>query len=47
VCPCLNQQGWLIRLDEDELVINAEKLKESFFKPAEEKQLVDKPQERG
>ncbi|QKJ29534.1 DUF2027 domain-containing protein [Mucilaginibacter mali] len=41
--PLMNQQGWLIRLDEDEVVIDAEKLKESFFKPAEEKQLVDKP----
>jgi hypothetical protein len=41
--PILNEQGWLIRLDEDELVIDAEKLKESFFKPTEEKQLVDKP----
>ncbi|GAB3903739.1 Smr/MutS family protein [Mucilaginibacter boryungensis] len=41
--PLMNQQGWLIRLDEDDLVIDAEKLKESFFKPAEEKQLVDKP----
>jgi hypothetical protein len=41
--PLLNQQGWLIRLDEDELVIDAGKLKESFFKPAEEKQLIDKP----
>ncbi|MES2275838.1 MAG: DUF2027 domain-containing protein [Bacteroidota bacterium] len=41
--PLLNQQGWLIRLDEDDVVIDAEKLKESFFKPAEEKQLIDKP----
>jgi hypothetical protein len=41
--PLMNQQGWLIRLDEDEVVIDAEKLKESFFKPAEEKQLIDKP----
>lgn len=41
--PVLNQVGWLIRLDEDELVIDAEKLKESFFKPAQEKQQVDKP----
>ncbi|QJD98277.1 DUF2027 domain-containing protein [Mucilaginibacter robiniae] len=41
--PVLNQNGWLIRLDEDDLVIDAEKLKESFFKPAQEKQQVDKP----
>ncbi|MBS7563672.1 Smr/MutS family protein [Mucilaginibacter sp. Bleaf8] len=41
--PVVNQQGWLIRLDEPELVIDAEKLKESFFKPAEEKQQVDRP----
>jgi len=39
----INQQGWLIRLDEPELVLDAEKLKESFFKPAAEKQQVDKP----
>ena len=41
--PILNQQGWLIRLDQPELVIDAQKLKESFFKPAEEKQAVQKP----
>ena len=41
--PQLNQQGWLIQLDEPELVIDAEKLKESFFKPAEEKVVIDKP----
>ena len=41
--PFLNQQGWLIRLDEPEVVIDAQKLKESFFKPAEEKAAVDKP----
>jgi hypothetical protein len=43
VVPVLNQQGWVIRLDEPELAIDAEKLKESFFKPAEEKQRVDRP----
>lgn len=41
--PVLNQTGWLIRLDEPELVIDAEKLKESFFQSAEEKAFVDKP----
>jgi len=43
VVPGLNQQGWMIQLDEPELVIDAQKLKESFFKPAEEKQEVRKP----
>lgn len=42
--PLMTQQGWLIRLDEDEVIIDAEKLKESFFKPAEEKLVIDKPQ---
>ena len=42
--PIINQPGWMIQLDEPELVIDAEKLKESFFKPAEEKQVVAKPQ---
>nr|WP_067057694.1 Smr/MutS family protein [Mucilaginibacter sp. L294] len=36
--PYIKQQGWMIQLDEPELVIDAEKLKESFFKSAEEKQ---------
>ncbi|RKR81737.1 Smr domain-containing protein [Mucilaginibacter gracilis] len=43
VVPLIKQQAWLIRLDEAELVINAEKLKESFFKPAEEKHEIEKP----
>ena len=41
--PFLNQMGWLIQIDEPELVIDADKLKESFFKPAQEKQEVQKP----
>jgi hypothetical protein len=42
--PYIKQQGWMIQLDEPELIIDAEKLKESFFKPAEEKaQTVAKP----
>jgi hypothetical protein len=41
--PLLKQQAWLIRLDEAELVIDAGKLKESFFKPAEEKREIEKP----
>lgn len=43
IVPVLKQQGWLIQLDEPEFVIDAEKIKESFFKPAEEKQVVQKP----
>ncbi|MCR8557036.1 Smr/MutS family protein [Mucilaginibacter sp. BJC16-A38] len=43
IVPVLKQQGWLIRLDEPELVIDAEKLKESFFQSPEEKVVVDKP----
>ncbi|SDS44887.1 Smr domain-containing protein [Mucilaginibacter mallensis] len=41
--PLLNDLGWLIQLDEPELVIDAQKLKESFFKPAEEKVEFVKP----
>ncbi len=41
--PVINQQGWLIRLDEPEVKIDAQKLKESFFKTAEEKVVIDKP----
>jgi hypothetical protein len=41
--PLLNETGWLIQLDEPELVIDAQKLKESFHKPAEEKVEVEKP----
>lgn len=39
----LKEQAWLIRLDEPEMIIDAEKLKESFFKPAEEKREIEKP----
>ena len=42
--PILNEQGWLIQLDEPELVIDAQKLKESFFKPKDEKAELAKPQ---
>ncbi|WP_207425493.1 DUF2027 domain-containing protein [Pedobacter sp. SYSU D00535] len=42
--PMLKQQGWLLQLDEEEIKIDAEKLKESFFKPTEEKKEIDKPQ---
>lgn len=41
--PLLKQQGWLIQLDEAEVVIDAQKLKESFFKTTEEKAIVAKP----
>jgi hypothetical protein len=42
--PILNEQGWLIQLDEPELFIDAQKLKESFFKPKEEKAVLTKPE---
>ncbi|MES2109725.1 MAG: Smr/MutS family protein, partial [Bacteroidota bacterium] len=43
VIPVLNQNGWLFRLDEPEMVIDAQKLKESFFQSPEEKVVVEKP----
>jgi hypothetical protein len=42
--PVINQNGWLIQLDEAEVKIDPDKLKESFFKTAEEKQQVERPQ---
>jgi len=43
--PILNPQasGWLIQLDEPEPLIDAQKLKESFFRPIEEKIIIEKP----
>ncbi|HEY4194235.1 MAG TPA: DUF2027 domain-containing protein, partial [Mucilaginibacter sp.] len=41
--PILNEAGWLIQLDEPEIIIDAQKLKESFFKPKEEKAELAKP----
>lgn len=41
--PVLKTQGWLIQLDEPELVIDAQKLKESFFQSPDEKTVVEKP----
>jgi hypothetical protein len=41
--PLLDAQGWLLQLDEPELIIDAQKLKESFHKPAEEKKEIGKP----
>ncbi len=41
--PLLKQQGWLIRLDGPEIAIDAQKLKESFYKTTEEKARLDKP----
>lgn len=39
----INKYGWLIRLDEPALVIDAQKLKESFFSVKDEKPKVAKP----
>lgn len=39
----LNKEAWIFRIDEDDLVIDPEKLKESFFKPAPEKKVIEKP----
>jgi hypothetical protein len=41
--PLLNEAGWLIQLDEPEFTIDAQQLKESFFKSPEEKIVIDKP----
>jgi hypothetical protein len=41
--PILKQQGWLIQLDEPEVIIDAQKLKESFFNVTDEKDIVAKP----
>ncbi len=35
--PGINKKGWLVRLDEQAPIIDAQKLKESFFKSSEEK----------
>jgi hypothetical protein len=42
--PILNRQGWMIQLDEPDVVIDAQKLRESFFKPVEEKHEMMRPQ---
>lgn len=39
----LEQAGWLIQLDSPEPVIDPEKLKESFFRPAAEKIQIERP----
>lgn len=39
----LNQQGWQFQLDIGEVKVDAQKLKESFFKSSEEKKPVEKP----
>ena len=39
----LKQQGWLTRLDEPEMVIDPQKLKESFYKTPEEKTTLERP----
>jgi hypothetical protein len=41
--PLLADLGWLIQLDEPDLVIDPQKLKESFFKTADEKAEIVKP----
>ncbi|SER10233.1 Smr/MutS family protein [Pedobacter rhizosphaerae] len=41
--PALKQKGWVIRLDEQAPLIDAQKLKESFFKTAEERKTVAAP----
>ncbi|KAA8479954.1 uncharacterized protein DUF2027 [Arcticibacter tournemirensis] len=41
--PLLKQDAWLIRLDEEDLVIDPVKLKESFFKAPEVKKEIAKP----
>ncbi len=41
--PILKENGWLFRMDETTIKIDAEKLKEAFFKPSEEKKQVAKP----
>ena len=39
----LKSSGWMFRLDEPELIIDAQKLKESFHRPAAEKKLIENP----
>jgi len=41
--PLLNKSGWLIQMDTPQLIIDAQMLKESFFRPTEKKVVVDKP----
>lgn len=39
----LKQQAWTFQIDEEDLIIDAQKLKESFYKPTEEKKEIAKP----
>lgn len=39
----LKSTGWIFQLDEPEMIIDAQKLKESFYKPAAEKKLIENP----
>ena len=39
----LKSSGWLFQMDEPAMVIDAQKLKESFHKPAAEKKLIENP----
>ncbi|ADY51236.1 Smr protein/MutS2 [Pseudopedobacter saltans DSM 12145] len=43
--PFIKQQGWILQLDEPEVKIDVQKLKESFYnQPKSEENKVDKPQ---
>ena len=39
----MKANGWLFRMDEPVLILDAQKIKESFFKPSEEKASLQKP----
>ena len=41
--PLLKQEAWYFQIDKEEIVIDAEKLKESFFKTPDEKKEIEKP----
>ena len=41
--PLLKQEAWNFQIDKEEIVIDAEKLKESFFKTPDEKKEIEKP----
>lgn len=42
-CVLLKRDAWQIRLDQEDIKIDVEALKESFFKPKEEQKQVQKP----
>ena len=41
--PLLKQEAWNFQIDKEEIVIDAEKLKESFFKTPDEKKEIEEP----